>query len=210
MDLELSEEQAAVRALAAEFTDREIAPYAAAWDRAESVDRAVVGKLGKLGFLGLTIPEEYGGSGGDHLAYCLVLEELGRGDSAVRGIVSVSLGLVAKSINSYGTEEQKRHWLPRLCSGQALACFALTEPGTGSDAANLTTRAVRDGAGWLISGAKMFITNGTWAEVALVFARTGEAGHRGSAPSWSPPTPRGWSGGRSTASSACAARPPRS
>ncbi|WP_329570238.1 acyl-CoA dehydrogenase family protein [Kitasatospora sp. NBC_01266] len=179
MDLELSEEQAAVRALAAEFTDREIAPYAAAWDRAESVDRAVVGKLGKLGFLGLTIPEEYGGSGGDHLAYCLVLEELGRGDSAVRGIVSVSLGLVAKSINSYGTEEQKRHWLPRLCSGQALACFALTEPGTGSDAANLTTRAVRDGAGWLISGAKMFITNGTWAEVALVFARTGEAGHRG-------------------------------
>ncbi|MEY9948108.1 acyl-CoA dehydrogenase family protein [Kitasatospora sp. GAS1066B] len=179
MDLALTEEQAAVRALAAEFTDREIAPYATDWDRAESVDRAVIGKLGKLGFLGLTIPEEYGGSGGDHLAYCLVLEELGRGDSAVRGIVSVSLGLVAKSINSYGTEEQKRHWLPRLCDGQALACFALTEPGTGSDAANLTTRAVRDGADWLISGTKMFITNGTWADVALVFARTGEAGHKG-------------------------------
>jgi alkylation response protein AidB-like acyl-CoA dehydrogenase len=173
MNLELSEEQTAVRALAAEFTDREIVPYAAQWDRAESIDRAVVGKLGKLGFLGLTIPEEYGGSGGDHLAYCLVLEELGRGDSAVRGVVSVSLGLVAKSINSYGTEEQKRHWLPRLCSGEALACFALTEPGTGSDAANLTTRAVRDGDDWLISGAKMFITNGSWAEVALVFARTG-------------------------------------
>ncbi|MDH6119863.1 alkylation response protein AidB-like acyl-CoA dehydrogenase [Kitasatospora sp. GAS204A] len=179
MDLALTEEQAAVRALAAEFTDREIAPYATDWDRAESVDRAVIGKLGKLGFLGLTIPEEYGGSGGDHLAYCLVLEELGRGDSAVRGIVSVSLGLVAKSINSYGTQEQKRHWLPRLCDGQALACFALTEPGTGSDAANLTTRAVRDGADWLISGTKMFITNGTWANVALVFARTGEAGHKG-------------------------------
>lgn len=179
MDLALTEEQAAVRALAAEFTDREIAPYATDWDRAESVDRAVIGKLGKLGFLGLTIPEEYGGSGGDHLAYCLVLEELGRGDSAVRGIVSVSLGLVAKSINSYGTQEQKRHWLPRLCDGQALACFALTEPGTGSDAANLTTRAVRDGADWLISGTKMFITNGTWADVALVFARTGEAGHKG-------------------------------
>ncbi|MFE0462044.1 acyl-CoA dehydrogenase family protein [Kitasatospora sp. NPDC058965] len=179
MNLELSEEQAAVRTLAAEFTDREIAPFAAAWDRAESIDRAVVGKLGKLGFLGLTIPEEYGGSGGDHLAYCLVLEELGRGDSAVRGVVSVSLGLVGKSINSYGTEEQKRHWLPRLCSGEALACFALTEPGTGSDAANLTTKAVRDGDEWVISGAKMFITNGTWAEVALVFARTGEPGHKG-------------------------------
>ncbi|GAA1223175.1 acyl-CoA dehydrogenase family protein [Kitasatospora nipponensis] len=179
MDLELSEEQEAVRRLATDFTDREIAPFAAAWDRAESVDRSVVGKLGKLGFLGLTLPEEYGGSGGDHLAYCLVLEELGRGDSAVRGIVSVSLGLVGKSINSYGTEDQKRSWLPRLCSGEALACFALTEPGTGSDAANLTTRAVRDGEDWLISGSKMFITNGTWAEVALVFARTGEAGHRG-------------------------------
>ncbi|MFI5529892.1 acyl-CoA dehydrogenase family protein [Kitasatospora sp. NPDC051853] len=179
MNLELSEEQAAVRELAAEFTDREIVPHAADWDRAESVDRAVIGKLGKVGFLGLTIPEEYGGSGGDHLAYCLVLEELGRGDSSVRGIVSVSLGLVAKSVNGFGTEEQKRHWLPRLTSGEALACFALTEPGTGSDAANLSTKAVRDGDHWLITGAKTFITNGTWADVALVFARTGGAGHRG-------------------------------
>ncbi|MER7751687.1 acyl-CoA dehydrogenase family protein [Kitasatospora sp. NPDC097643] len=184
MNLELSEEQSAVRDLAADFTDREIVPHAAAWDRAESVDRTIIGKLGKIGFLGLTIPEEYGGSGGDHLAYCLVLEELGRGDSAVRGIVSVSLGLVAKSINGYGTEQQKRHWLPRLTSGDALGCFALTEPGTGSDAANLTTRAVRDGDHWLISGAKTFITNGTWADVALVFARTGGddpalAGHKG-------------------------------
>ena len=100
MNLELSEEQAAVRRLAREFTEREVAPYAAEWDRAESVDRAVVKKLGALGFLGLTVPEEYGGSGGDHLAYVLVTEELGRGDSAVRGIVSVSLGLVAKTIAS--------------------------------------------------------------------------------------------------------------
>lgn len=90
MNLELSEEQEAVRRLAREFTEREIAPYAAEWDRAESVDRAIVKKLGGLGFLGLTVPEEYGGSGGDHLAYVLVTEELGRGDSAVRGIVSVS------------------------------------------------------------------------------------------------------------------------
>ncbi|KJS54720.1 acyl-CoA dehydrogenase [Streptomyces rubellomurinus subsp. indigoferus] len=185
MNLELTEEQSAVRDLAAAFTDREIVPYAAQWDRDESVDRAIVGKLAKLGFLGLTLPEEYGGSGGDHLAYCLVLEELGRGDSAVRGIVSVSLGLVGKSINAYGTEEQKRQWLPRLSSGEALGCFGLTEPGTGSDAANLTTRAVRDGDHWLITGAKTFITNGTWADVALVFARTGspdapdQRGHRG-------------------------------
>ncbi|MEV6426523.1 acyl-CoA dehydrogenase family protein [Nocardia sp. NPDC051463] len=179
MNLELSDEQAAAQRMAADFVDREIAPHAMQWDRAESVDPAIVPRLGELGFLGLTIPEEYGGSGGDHLAYCLVLEELGRGDSAIRGIVSVSLGLVAKSIHYYGTDEQKRTWLPRLTTGAALGCFALTEPGTGSDAAQLSTRAVRDGSDWVISGRKMFITNGTWAEVALVFARTGGDGHRG-------------------------------
>ncbi|MBQ0988107.1 acyl-CoA dehydrogenase family protein [Streptomyces sp. F63] len=179
MDLELSEEQAAVRQLARDFVEREIAPHAAAWDRAERVDPSVPEKLGKLGFLGLTIPEEYGGSGGDHLAYVLVTEELGRGDSAVRGILSVSLGLVAKSIAAWGDEEQKRAWLPRLCSGEALGCFGLTEPGTGSDAAALTTRAVREGGGYVINGSKMFITNGTVADVVLLFARTGGPGHRG-------------------------------
>jgi alkylation response protein AidB-like acyl-CoA dehydrogenase len=179
MDLSLSEEHEALRGLAAEFTDREIAPHATAWDRAEQVDQKIVPKLGDLGFLGLTIPEEYGGSGGDHFGYVLVLEELGRGDSAVRGIVSVSLGLVGKSILKWGSEEQKQHWLPKLCSGRSLACFALTEPDNGSDAANLRTKAVREGDEWVVSGSKMFITNGTWAEVALVFARTGEPGHRG-------------------------------
>ncbi|MGY2029047.1 acyl-CoA dehydrogenase family protein [Nocardia gipuzkoensis] len=179
MNLELSDEQTAARQLAADFVDREVAPHATRWDREESVDRAIVGRLGALGFLGLTIPEQYGGSGGDHLTYCLVLEELGRGDSAVRGIVSVSLGLVAKSIHHFGTEEQKQTWLTRLVAGEALGCFALTEPGTGSDAAQLRTRAVRDGSDWILSGTKMFITNGTWAEVALVFARTGGEGHQG-------------------------------
>ncbi|MFF7412568.1 acyl-CoA dehydrogenase family protein [Streptomyces lydicus] len=180
MDLELSAEQTAVRRLARDFVDREVAPHAAAWDRAEKVDRAVVKKLAGLGFLGLTVPEEYGGSGGDHLSYVLVTEELGRGDSSVRGIVSVSLGLVAKTIATWGDEDQKRHWLPRLTSGEALGCFGLTEPGTGSDAASLATRAVRDGDGFVIDGAKMFITNGTWADVVLLFARTGDApGHHG-------------------------------
>ena len=184
VNLELSEEQEAVRALAADFVDREIVPHATAWDRAEQVDRGIVKKLGALGFLGLTVPEEYGGSGGDHLSYVLVTEELGRGDSSVRGLVSVSLGLVAKTLNHFGTEPQKQQWLPRLTSGEALGCFALTEPGTGSDAGNLTTRAVRDGEDWVLNGSKMFITNGTWAEVALVFARTGgddpaQAGHKG-------------------------------
>ncbi|WP_433570924.1 acyl-CoA dehydrogenase family protein [Streptomyces sp. CA-251247] len=180
MDLELSEEQAAVRQLAEDFVARDVTPYAAEWDRAESVDRSIVKKLGSLGFLGLTVDEEYGGSGGDHFAYCLVTEELGRGDSSVRGIVSVSLGLVAKTIAAWGDEEQKRRWLPGLTSGDALGCFGLTEPGTGSDAGNLTTRAVRDGDDWVVSGSKMFITNGTWADVVLLFARTNDApGHRG-------------------------------
>ncbi|MFE0426935.1 acyl-CoA dehydrogenase family protein, partial [Streptomyces sp. NPDC058953] len=180
MDLGLSSEQSAVRRLAEEFVRREVAPYATAWDRAESVDRGIVRHLGELGFLGLTVDEAYGGSGGDHLTYCLVTEELGRGDSSVRGIVSVSLGLVAKTIAAWGDEEQKRAWLPRLTSGDALGCFGLTEPGTGSDAGNLTTRAVRDGGDYLLTGTKMFITNGTWADLALVFARAGDVpGHRG-------------------------------
>jgi alkylation response protein AidB-like acyl-CoA dehydrogenase len=179
MDLALSPEQAAVRRLAADFVDREVTPHAAEWDRRESLDLGIVKQLGDLGFLGLTIAEEYGGSAGDHLAYCLVLEELGRGDSSVRGVVSVSLGLVAKTIAAYGTEEHKRDWLPRLCAGEALGCFALTEPDTGSDAASLRTRAVRDGDEWVISGTKIFITNGTWADIALVFVRTGGEGHRG-------------------------------
>ncbi|MEU7157116.1 acyl-CoA dehydrogenase family protein [Streptomyces chrestomyceticus] len=180
MNLELSEEQAAARQLAEDFVDREITPHAAAWDRAERVDRGIVKKLGEVGFLGLTVPEEYGGSGGDHLTYALVTEELGRGDSAVRGIVSVSLGLVAKTVAAWGSEEQKRRWLPPLTSGEAVGCFGLTEPGTGSDAGNLTTRAVRDGDSYVVNGSKMFITNGTWADVVLLFARTGGApGHKG-------------------------------
>ena len=152
MDLALLPEQAAVRQLAADFVDRDVVPHAAEWDRRESVDTGIVKKLGDLGFLGLTIPEEHGGSGGDHFAYCLVLEELGRGDSSVRGVVSVSLGLVAKTIAAHGSEQHKRDWLPRLCAGEALGCFALTEPDTGSDAASLRTRAVRDGDDWVING----------------------------------------------------------
>ncbi|MET7343614.1 acyl-CoA dehydrogenase [Streptomyces sp. col6] len=180
MNLELSEEQEAVRQLARDFVARDVAPYAVEWDRSENVDKSIVKKLGALGFLGLTVPEEYGGSGGDHLAYCLVTEELGRGDSSVRGIVSVSLGLVAKTVAAWGDEEQKRQWLPRLTSGDAVGCFGLTEPGTGSDAGSLATRAVRDGADYVINGSKMFITNGTWADVVLLFARTNDTpGHKG-------------------------------
>jgi alkylation response protein AidB-like acyl-CoA dehydrogenase len=179
MDLALSLEQAVLRETLASFVDREILPNAVAWDQAGTVDLDIVPRLGELGVFGITIPEEYGGAGGDHLEYCLMLEELGRGDSAIRGIVSVSLGLVAKTVLAHGDEKQKGEWLPRLCSGEALGCFGLTEPDTGSDAASLSTRAVRDGSDWVITGSKMFITNGTWAEVALVFARSGGPGAKG-------------------------------
>jgi alkylation response protein AidB-like acyl-CoA dehydrogenase len=145
----------------------------------ESVDTAVIPRMGDLGFFGLTIPEEYGGVGGDNLTYCLAMEELGRADSSVRGIVSVSNGLVGKVIVGYGTEEQKRQCLPGIATGRQLGCFGLTEPDTGSDAGNLTTRAVRDGDDYVVDGAKIFITNGTWADVCLLFARTGGPGPKG-------------------------------
>lgn len=179
MDLTLTEEQRSFQALAREFCDREIIPYRQEWDRAESVDIAIAAKLGEIGFFGLTIPPEYGGAGGDYITYCLGMEELGRADSAVRGIVSVSMGLVGKAILAHGSEEQKQEWLPRIAAGTALGCFALTEPDSGSDAASLKTRATRDGGDYLISGQKMFITNGTWADVCLLFARTGGPGPRG-------------------------------
>lgn len=179
MDFKLSEEQIAYRQVVRGFLKREAVPMRAIWDRMESVDLSVIPRLGDLGVFGLGIPEEYGGSGGDFFTYALMMEELGRADSSLRGIVSVSLGLVAKSILRHGDESQKKRWLPDLSTGRGLGCFALTEPGTGSDAASLATRAVRDGAGYRINGVKMFITNGTWAKVCLLFARTGGPGARG-------------------------------
>ena len=172
MDLALSPEQELIRSTAREFVEREIVPHARDWDREEEMERGIVAKLAEVGFLGAALPEEYGGMGLDTVSYCLVTEELGRADSSVRGIVSVNVGLVGKTIARWGTEEQKREWLPRLSSGEALGCYALTEPGAGSDPSSLATRAERDGDEWSISGSKIFITLGTWATLALVFART--------------------------------------
>lgn len=179
MDLSFSDEQLAVRATARDFAEREIAPHVRDWDRREEMDPGIVKKLADVGFLSGVIPESYGGSGMDNVSYCLVVEELGRVDSSVRGIVSVNVGLVAKSILKWGTEEQKERWLPELSSGDGLGCYCLTEPDYGSDAGNLEAKAVREGDDWVISGNKLFITNGNWASVALVFARTGEPGPRG-------------------------------
>jgi alkylation response protein AidB-like acyl-CoA dehydrogenase len=179
VDFTLSEEQQLIRETARAFCDAEIAPHAAEWDREEAIDRSIVGKLAELGFLSAALPEEHGGMGLEMLSYALVVEEIGRADSNVRGIVSVSNGLYGKSVARWGTEEQKARLLPALAAGQELGCYALTEPGAGSDPGGLETRAERDDGGWVLTGQKIFITLGSWASHALVFARTGEAGPRG-------------------------------
>jgi butyryl-CoA dehydrogenase len=167
MDLTLTPEQELIRSSAREFVDREISPHVRAWDREETMDRAIVAKLAEIGFLA--------GWELDTVSYTLIMEELGRADSSVRGIVSVNVGLVGKTILEWGTDEQQQEWLPRLAAGDTLGCYALTEPGAGSDPGSIATRAERDGDGWTIAGSKIFITLGTWAGLALVFARTGEA-----------------------------------
>jgi alkylation response protein AidB-like acyl-CoA dehydrogenase len=179
MDFSLTPEQELIRSSAREFCEREIVPHSRDWDRAEELDQEIVAKLGAAGYLGATIAEDYGGMGLDTVSYCLLMEELGRADSSVRGIVSVNLGLVGKTIARWGTEEQKRELLPQLASGDGLGCYALTEPGSGSDPASLVTRAHRDGDDWVLSGSKIFITLGSWAGLALVFARSGGEGARG-------------------------------
>ena len=180
MDLDLTDEQRLIQETAREFADREIAPRARDNDRAARFDRELASKIGEIGYLGAPVAEEYGGRGLDYVTYGLIVEQVGRADSSARTVVSVQTSLVCGSIERWGTEEQKREWLPRLCSGEALGCFALTEPDTGSDAASLRTRATRSDGGWMISGQKMFISLGNYAELALVFAQTDPlTGYRG-------------------------------
>ncbi len=180
IDFELTDEQRLIRETAKEFTDREIIPVVRENDRNEHFDLGLVKKLGDMGFLGSIVAEEYGGRGIDYRTYALIVEEIGRGDSASRTVVSVQTSLVCSSIQRWGTEEQKHRWLPSLCSGEALGCFGLTEPNTGSDAANLSTRATKTDGGWRISGQKQWISMGNYAKVAMIFAQTDpEKKHRG-------------------------------
>ena len=180
MDFQLSDEQRLISEAAREFADREIAPRVRDNDRAARFDRELASKLGEVGYLGAPVAEKYGGRGLDYIGYGLIVEQVGRADSSARTVVSVQTSLVAGSIERWGTEEQKQRWLPRLCSGEALGCFGLTEPDTGSDAANLRTRATKTDSGWSISGQKMWISLGNFSEVALIFAQTDPAlKHRG-------------------------------
>jgi len=180
MDFALTDEQQLIQSTARDFANREI------WDRArenarnEHFDTELVKKIAAQGYLGAIVPREYGGAGLDYNTYGLVVEEIGRADSAMRTVISVQTSLVCSVILKFGTEEQKQHYLPKLTSGEWLGCFGLTEPDTGSDAANQRTRAKKVDGGWLINGAKMWISMGNYAKVALIFAQTDpELKHRG-------------------------------
>jgi alkylation response protein AidB-like acyl-CoA dehydrogenase len=180
MDFELSDEQRLIKETAREFTDKELIERTRENARNHHFDLDLVRKIAEQGYLGAIVAPEYGGAGLDYLSYGLIVEEIGRGDSAIRTVISVQTSLVCSGILKWGTEEQKSSYLPKLCSGEWLGCFGLTEPDTGSDAANQRTRARRTDSGWVINGAKMWISMGNYAKVALIFAQTDpELGYKG-------------------------------
>jgi butyryl-CoA dehydrogenase len=180
MDFDLTDEQQLIKQTAREFTDKEIVERAKQNARNHHFDLDLVKKIADQGYLGAIVPREYGGAGLGYLDYGLVVEEIGRGCSSVRTVISVQTSLVCSAILKWGTEEQKHHYLPKLCSGEWLGCFGLTEPDTGSDAAKQKTRAKKTDSGWVINGSKMWISMGNYAKVALIFAQTDpEKGHRG-------------------------------
>jgi butyryl-CoA dehydrogenase len=180
MDFALTDEQQLVRETARAFTEKEIVPRVRDNDRNHHFDTELVAKIAQQGYLGAIVPTEYGGAGLDYLTYGVIVEEIGRGDSSMRTVVSVQTSLVSSAIVRWGTEAQKQRILPKLCSGEWLGCFGLTEPDTGSDAANQRTRATRTDSGWVINGAKMWISMGNHADVAMIFAQTDpEKAHKG-------------------------------
>jgi alkylation response protein AidB-like acyl-CoA dehydrogenase len=180
MDFELTDEQRLIKETAREFTDKEIVKQTRENARNHHFDLELVKKIAAQGYLGAIVPAQYGGAGLDYLSYGLIVEEIGRGDSAIRTVISVQTSLVCSAILKWGSEEQKQHYLPKLCSGEWLGCFGLTEPDTGSDAANQKTRAKKTDDGWVINGAKMWISMGNYAKVALIFAQTDpELGYKG-------------------------------
>ena len=172
MDFALTDDQREIQALAREFADAEIAPHAANWDREHRFPRDVFVKLADLGLMGVCVPEEDGGAGADFLSYVLVLEELSRADAGVGVTVAVHTSACTLPILAFGTDEQRRRFVPPLARGETLGAFALTEPDSGSDAGALRTTATPDGDGWHIAGTKQWITNGSHAGTFLVFART--------------------------------------
>lgn len=172
MDFHLTDDQQMVQDGVRKFAREKIMPHSRDWDHAGAFPRELIRTLGKLGYLGIPVPEEYGGAGLDYISEAIVFEEVGYADSSVRTTLSVQMSLVELTILNWGTEEQKRAYLPKLCSGEIIGCFGLTEPDAGSDAGNVATTAVQDGDSWLLNGQKVWISNGTWADLAIIFAQT--------------------------------------
>jgi len=172
VDFQLADDQREIQALARDFARAEIDPNAGDWDRAHGFPRELIAKLAELGFMGVCIPEEYGGAGADFLSYILVLEELSRADAGVGVTVAVHTSAVTLPILNFGSDEQRSRFVPPLARGEAVGAFALTEPEAGSDAGSLRTSAMRNRDGWTISGAKQWITNGGFGGTVLLFART--------------------------------------
>ncbi|HEV8675106.1 MAG TPA: acyl-CoA dehydrogenase family protein, partial [Methylomirabilota bacterium] len=180
MDFELSDEQKLVRQTARDFAEGEVAPVIARYDEAEEFPADLIGKLGQLGFLGALFPAEYGGAGLDYVAYALVVEELSRADGSVGITMWAHNSLCTNHIYLCGSETQRQKYLPPLCRGEVLGAWALTEPGSGSDAAGMRSVAVEESDAYVLTGSKAFITNGSVAGTAVVMARTDPAlGSRG-------------------------------
>lgn len=172
MDFTLPEEVVALRDVVRKFAAERVRPHAREWDREQKLPDEVIAELGELGLMGLLTPEEFGGVGLGYLANAVVMEELARQDGGVALTVAAHNGLCLSHLNMHASTEQKEKYLPKLASGEWVGAWGLTEPGSGSDAAALTTRAEKDGDGWCISGHKMFITNGVRAQVFVIMART--------------------------------------
>src|SRR5204863_8411011 len=172
MNFELSDEHKQVRDVARQFAEAELGEKIAPYDARHEFPHEIVAKLGPLGFLGVLVPEEYGGAGLDYVSYALIVEELNRGDASVGITMWAHNSLCTNHINLFASPELKAAWLPRLASGQVLGAWGLTEPGSGSDAAALSTRAERRDGGWVLNGSKAFITNASVGKVAVVMART--------------------------------------
>src|SRR5438477_1256737 len=175
--MRLTEEQRILRDTARQVAQDLLAPHAAAWDREARFPQEALAELGRLGFMGMLVPPEYGGAGADHVGYALALEEIAAGDGATSTIVSVN-SLCCAVVQQYSSEEQKQRFLKPMAAGDMLAAFCLTEPQAGSDAAAIKTRARRQGNRWIVNGTKQFITSGQNADVALVFAVTDAAAAR--------------------------------
>ena len=171
----LTSEQRMIRDTARDFAQGELAPHAGAWEDDGWIPDAVVAKMGELGLLGMTVPPEWGGTGADYLSYILAVEEVAAGCAATAVLMSVHNGLGCGLVLAWGSEAQKQAWMPKLVTGEAIACFCLTEPQAGSEANNLKTRATESGGGWTLEGTKQFISNAKRAKLAVVFAVTDPA-----------------------------------